>query len=365
MICNAVAVFTQVRDWWRRRQLSGDARAGDWARAENRRLQRSFMRRQWRVLGGAVAAVTIVTTAVLLFVHDAFQRGFIVGGAVAGTLLGLAILVMQATGTAPKSMGAAAEQWTASELRPLRKSGWRLVNHFSLRASSDIDHVLVGPGGVIAVETKWSARGWTVDPPEERVLQAVRRVQRDAKILRLWQPLRAVSPEADAVVFLWGGTAGHSPGEQGSLTRIDDVTIVVGSEAARRWRATYQRRSDRRLFDGEQVDRMWRVLEHHARRRDSHDRQSTPAPRSALSLYVAAVVLTAVGVGCFWLNLRLFAALTATAWLWGLANVPLLAILILARRVAKVRLIVTAALTGVSAAAVLGAAAVIYDAVAY
>ncbi|TCO41046.1 nuclease-like protein [Kribbella antiqua] len=357
-------MLTKVRDWWRRRQLSGDARAGEWARAEARRLQWSFIRRQRRVLAGAVVAVTIVTTVVLLFVHDAFQRGFIVGAAVAGTLLGLAILVMQATGTAPKSMGAAAEQWTASELRPLRRNGWRLVNHFSLRASSDIDHVLVGSGGVIAVETKWSARGWTVDPPEERVIQIVQRLQRDVKVLRLWQPLRAVGPEVDAVVFLWGGSAAHNPGEQGSLTRIDDVTIVVGSEAARQWRASCQPRSGRRLFGDEQVDQMWRVLEHHARRRDSHDRLSTPAPRSVLSLCVAAAVLITVGVGCFWLNLQLFVALNSV-WLWGLANVPLLGIPILARRVAKVRLIATAAFTGLSAASVLGAAAAIYTAAAH
>jgi hypothetical protein len=35
-------------------------------------------------------------------------------------------------------MGATAEQWTASELRPLRRSGWRLINHYLLR--SEIDH---------------------------------------------------------------------------------------------------------------------------------------------------------------------------------------------------------------------------------
>ena len=109
---------------------------------------------------------------------------------------------------------------------------------------------------------------------------------------------------------------------------------------------------------------MWRVLEHHARRRDSHDRQLTPAPRSVLSLFVAAAVLIAVGVGCFWLNLQLLAALNSTWW-WGLANVPLLAIPIVARRVAKLRLIATAAFTGLSAASVLGAAAAIYTAAAH
>lgn len=60
------------------------------------------------------------------------------------------------SGTAPLMMGELAEQWTAQELRPLTKHGWRLVNHFGLGYGGQ-DHVLVGPGGVVLLETKSSA----------------------------------------------------------------------------------------------------------------------------------------------------------------------------------------------------------------
>jgi hypothetical protein len=66
---------------------------------------------------------------------------------------------MRLTGTASTMMGDTAEQWTAQELRPLSKDGWRLINHFGL-TSDDIDHLLIGPGGVFVLETKWSSTDW-------------------------------------------------------------------------------------------------------------------------------------------------------------------------------------------------------------
>lgn len=55
---------------------------------------------------------------------------------------------------------------------------WRTVS--GLRRW-DIDHVLVGPGGVVAVETKWQGRGWALDPPEDRVLGAAQQAESNAR----------------------------------------------------------------------------------------------------------------------------------------------------------------------------------------
>ena len=81
-----------------------------------------------------MALVGLAITAVLLaFIEGDFGRGFILGAMLVGWSAALFVLVMQMTGTAARSMGASAEQWTASELRPLRKSGWRVINHVALR----------------------------------------------------------------------------------------------------------------------------------------------------------------------------------------------------------------------------------------
>ena len=166
--------------------------AGDWPRAEARRLQWAFIRRQLAAITGFVMVVMVATLVLLAFIHSAFQRGLIVGAAIVGTLSAIAMLVMQVTGTAPKSMGQRRNEWTASELRPLRRRGWQIVNHFSLRANRDIDHVMVGPDGVVAVETKWSAQGWTLEPPEPRVARCCNQARDNAKVLALWHPLRSL-----------------------------------------------------------------------------------------------------------------------------------------------------------------------------
>ncbi len=58
-------------------------------------------------------------------------------------------------------MAELAEQWTAQELRPLREHGWKLVNHVGL-GPGDQDHVVVGPGAVVLIETKWAALRYEV-----------------------------------------------------------------------------------------------------------------------------------------------------------------------------------------------------------
>ena len=54
---------------------------------------------------------------------------------------------------------AVGEQWTARELRSLRKRDWHLANGLLLRRVADIDHVVIGPGGVLVIETKYSSDG--------------------------------------------------------------------------------------------------------------------------------------------------------------------------------------------------------------
>ncbi len=61
----------------------------------------------------------------------------------------------QLAGTTSLSNGRDAEAWTSKELRKVCGPGWHVVDGISF-AFHDVDHVLVGPGGVYAVETKYS-----------------------------------------------------------------------------------------------------------------------------------------------------------------------------------------------------------------
>jgi len=192
------------------------------------------------------------------FVPSPLARGFLLGAATAGVGGALTVWVVQVTGTAPTMMGDLAERWTASELRPLRRRGWHLVNHVRLRPW-DIDHVLVGPGGALAVETKWSARPWVLQPPEERVLQAVRQARGNADDLRRWAEFRrAGAPPVQPVVMLWGSGTGQLLAPPGGL-QICGVAVVPGP-AAQRWRDSL---SEQVLLTPAQVETAWQALDRH------------------------------------------------------------------------------------------------------
>lgn len=53
--------------------------------------------------------------------------------------------------------GIQGEQRTAGVLTPLLNSGWRLINSIPLGPNKDIDHMLIGPVGILAINSKSSS----------------------------------------------------------------------------------------------------------------------------------------------------------------------------------------------------------------
>ena len=180
----------------------------------------------------------------------------------------MAMMIMMATGTAYRSMGAIAETWTAGELRPLRRHGWRVINHFSLSVG-DTDHVLIGPAGVIAIETKWSSQPWVLNPPSEEVHRAIVQVQKNAKQLRLWEGLKSSGvAHVETVLLLWGST--NTPESRAAAsTVIDGTTVLSGIAAVRAWRATLL--ATNATMTREQRDAVWRSIDRQLHTRDSFD----------------------------------------------------------------------------------------------
>ncbi len=323
--------------------LASESRAGEWARGKARRAQRQFVAQHWRQLSmcGALMFVPVASTSFL--VPSGFGRGFLVGATVASVGAVLAFLVVQSTGTASLMMGDQAERFTTDELRPLRKRGWRFVNRFSL-TTGDIDHVLVGPGGAFAIETKWSAEPWQLDPPGDRIRSAARQAAQNAKRLGLWHGFRSVGVgPVEPVVVLWGGGLAGSPPED-AVRRIDDVTVVAGPDAGQ-WRDG--------LFSGgltpEQCDLLWQAMSDHLERRDPVDRAKFPVPMSLMAM-------TWHSLGTFLAALA--GAIAATqvvrirppAW-WLPAGAALLAAGVWARRWPRARMPALGWLVGVSTAA--------------
>ena len=293
----------------RARALASDARAGSWSRNKARREQHRFLRQNWmRLLAVGLVMLTSVLVVVILM-PTAFTRGLALGGGLASTGGAVAFWVLQITGTAPAMMGGQGEQWTASELRPLQRRGWRVVHHVSLR-TWDIDHVLIGPGGAFAIETKWSAQPWVLEPAEERVLKASRQAAGNARDLRLWDSFRKAGIDVQPVVMLWGPGL-RSRGALEAVVPLDDAVVVSGPFAAR-WRDNLPAG----VLTDEQIDAGWWALEKQVRLRDDLDLEAAPKSVGQLATAtIATVIAAAAGV----VLAASLITLVRPLWLWLLA----------------------------------------------
>lgn len=131
-------------------------RAGVLATREYERLKREWQRdhrKQFRILG-AIATLVILGTLALAWRHVWPW----IGGLAAGAALTFYLGAREWTPAWIENyqIGAWGEERTAKVLECLLDHGWRIVHDLN-RIKSNIDHVLVGPGGVFVLDTK----NWT------------------------------------------------------------------------------------------------------------------------------------------------------------------------------------------------------------
>lgn len=341
-------MFDSIRSRRRRRELASDTRAGIWARNQVQREQWEFIRREWKMFTAPIAVTAALLAVVAYFTPNAFVRGLVIGGVSVALIAMLWVMVMLITGTAYRGMGATAETWTASELRQLRRAGWRVVNHFSLK-SWDIDHVLVGPGGIVAVETKWSATNWQVEPPEQRVQQAAQRARDNARSLRLWEPIKRLGiTEVDSAVFLWGYQPDKQQRQDSRPIRLDETTVIRGTRATKHWRGELTTRPQ--AIPTAMVEQIWQALNEWATVRDETDAETGTPFQTVTSIYwqtIGTLFASLASVYAF------AAAISLTLWLATPTIVALLAVGLAARRLRATKIIALGWLTPLACGLVL------------
>lgn len=334
-----VEVVTPVAERARHWQLAGDRRAGSYSRGIARRRQYAYLRRSWGWFGGAFAVMVAALAGAAYFMPGSFAKGLLLGGGLVGVLMALWNQVVYATGTAPAMMGDLGEQWTAQELRKLTGKGWRLVNHVILK-QRDIDHVLVGPAGVFAVETKWTATPWEWGPVDPRIVAAARTAREHAHDLTLWHDLKSLGiGEGHPVVFLWGQGAAGIPAD----AEVDGVRIVTGKSAAP-WRASLSHDG----LTADQIREAWSALDKQCQVRDPREAEAAPVPSSPREWAISAVL--AVVAACAAALAASAVATVGAPWpVWPIWWGVLLAIGVLATRRRPLRLAGIGSLIGVIA----------------
>jgi hypothetical protein len=258
-----------------------------------RERHRSVLREQWRFLLVFGLSMLAVSIAASFFATGPLQRGFILGSGLAVAAGAVAALVVLVSGTASLMMGELAEQWTAQELRPLTNSGWKLVNHFGL-GYGDQDHVLVGPGGVVLIETKWGATPWDLDDRDHFFQLALDQTARNAKQLERWHGVAQHGrPHVEPVLVLWG-RARRKLADQPVRPHRSGVIVMSGDQLQ-----DWMLRRGRDRLDGEQVAGIWAQVERQVEKRDVHERRTRPMPRSLAELLQTVVGCVVAAVAGF------------------------------------------------------------------
>jgi hypothetical protein len=166
-------------------------RPGGSAQARWRRLRAAEWATWIRTLPWRAAASLGVGAAGGLLGHLITPRMSLVLGALAAMAAGWALRFRPSPDAIARRRGAAGERRTARLLKPLERHGWAVLHDLAVPGSrANLDHLVIGPGGVFAIDSKQYRGRLTVDPTG-----------------RLWHgryplapDLRAASWEADQVL---------------------------------------------------------------------------------------------------------------------------------------------------------------------
>lgn len=214
--------------------------------------------RQWRVLVASVVATIAMVGYVVGIDAGSRALGLHTSGAGLALVLGAGLasipwalwtIALGMGGGATWLAGSVAEEWTAKELGRLGSRWWVTHNlqfeesSFGWSTTVDVDHVAVGPYGILVVETKWTSSTLDLASPQvpSLVIEAVHQTTRNAGRIRALLARDVGEVPLIAVVVWWGP---HVKPPSGALRSIEGVRVVRGVDAPS-WRARIQSAADR------------------------------------------------------------------------------------------------------------------------
>lgn len=250
----------------------------------------------------ALFGLTVVVDVVVLVALSPLLAGLLVGVFDASIAWWLVLTVVQVTGGGPRWMGGQAEEWTAEELKGLKRSGWQHIDHVPL-VGSDVDHVVVGPGGVFVLETKWSGSQWRAGVDGSRRPRCSGGAcQRPSHPIRLRAYYRVL--DVVPLVVLWGR---HEDASRVSVR--DGVTVLHETELVA-WLRSRPSGELTPLEVGEAIVGLSRYVEMHDRSDARHGRESRFIEDGAEGVTRDIVLGTFAGFAALAINMALWSAVS-------------------------------------------------------
>jgi hypothetical protein len=204
-----------------------------------RRLRKSFwlfVQETKKVVVVFAGAVVLVAAYTVVAEPSSFLRGLVIGVVTTALMAAFLIMFLVTSGNALTLAGAWAEDFVNDEIKKARKRGhvWGAVPNIEV-GGFDVDHLVVAPGGVFAIETKAHARRITRATANADLEQARESARKAALILQskhvnMAQP---VTP----VLAVWGRNATETVPAEG---RTVDGVHVVPVPALADWFGAYR-----------------------------------------------------------------------------------------------------------------------------
>ncbi|MGB8649290.1 MAG: nuclease-related domain-containing protein [Mycobacteriales bacterium] len=183
------------------------------------------MRLNWRAALFAAGTVAVLIAFEHLFTRG-WTEGFIDGLLVAAMVAALGLVFLLSAGGAMLLGGAWGEEATRETLKTAQKEGhiWGAVHNIEL-GKADIDHIVVAPSGVYALETKWRFVDHTPAVLSDFAAQASRNARKAASVLRS-QTVRTPHDVVPLVVMWSKGQ--HGLPDDGVV--VDGVLVLAGGD---------------------------------------------------------------------------------------------------------------------------------------
>jgi len=198
------------------------AKSSTYQRSLTRAARKRLVQRNSRRLVFAVLIALAINAVVTLLLWPLLSQGalFILEALILGELGLLWFWLVVHDGELHRRMGIMGETWSKDELSWLSKRGWHLFSNVAFERF-DVDQVLIGPGGLFAIETKFSSRSDASQDVAAAAGQAIDNARKIKLLLGTYQ----VSVHVTPVLFLWG------PGyREMELEGFRNVTIVQGND---------------------------------------------------------------------------------------------------------------------------------------
>jgi hypothetical protein len=177
-------------------------RPGGSAQATWRRLRAAEWAAWTRTLSWRVAVVLGIGAARGVLGRQLAPRWGLLLGGLAATAAGWGLRFRPSPDAVAWRRGAAGERRTARLLGPLERHGWAVLHDLALPGSrANIDHLVVGPGGVFVIDSKHYRGRLQLDPTG-----------------RLWHGRYPLAPTLRAVSF---------EADQAALVLTDPDVVVV------------------------------------------------------------------------------------------------------------------------------------------